>query len=593
MTFFWRFFVIIFAVFSPFSACGEGVSYTVDFEGIDNSAALKSIKSASQLTSLKKRPPASVNALRYRAESDIPEIVKILHSYGYYEAVVHVRLQDVTDKIRVVVNINPGPVYNIQTFDIRLYSGSHGNLIVCQQITPFSIGIEIGKPISAQSVLQAELKLLQLLSECGYPLASIEKREIIANGEKKTVSISLDVQVGEFSRFGSTSFKGLTSVKPLFIQRKLKWAENEIYNSRLVEQTQNAILDTHLFSSVLITHTDELCPDGTLPMTIEVVESKHRSVNFGASYQTVFGPGVTLGWENRNVGGMGRKLSIQGDFTRISHSGLAVYHIPDFLRVGQDFIWQAQAMHEAITAYSQRTYNLGNRLERNWGTRFRYSIGGKVERLYVTNSIHNGNFLLVEVPFYLRWSNANSLLNPTRGFTVEYKMVPSINLTDTADYYLYQEIRQSVYLPVTDSHSVSLAQKITFGSILSQFLNAVPVSKRFLGGSEEELRGYKYKTVSPLKNKRKPIGGRSAIYYTLESRFRLSQSLGLVPFFDMGYVTLKSFPDFHGKWFKSVGLGIRYFSFIGPLRLDIGFPLDRRKRLDRPYRILVSIGQMF
>jgi len=577
----------------PFFAWGDGISYTVDFEGLDQPSIIKTIKSTSQLTSLKKRPPVSVNALRYRAESDIPEIVKILHAYGYYEAVVQIRIQDLMDEIHVIVSITPGPVYTIKSFDIRLYSGPSDNLIVCEQVTPSAIGIELQKPIDAQNILKAELKLLQLLSECGYPLASIEKREIVANGETKTVSISLDVQAGELSRFGPVSFQGLTSVKPLLVQRKIRWKENEIYNSRLVEDTQNFLLDTHLFSSVLITHAEELSSDGTLPMTIEVIESKHRSVNVGASYQTFFGPGVTFGWEHRNFGGMGRKLSIQGDFTRISHTGLVVYQIPDFLRVGQDYVWQGQAMHEAITAYSQRTYNLGNRLERNWGTRFRYSIGGKIERLYVTNSVHNGNFLLIEIPFYLRWSKANSLLNPTRGLTVEYRLVPSANLTDTTDYYLYQEARLGSYIPLTSNHSVCLAQKITFGSILSHMLNAVPVSKRFLGGSEEELRGYKYKTVSPLKHKHKPIGGRSAIYYTFETRFRVSESFGLVPFFDLGRVTLKSLPDFHGKWFKSLGLGVRYFSFIGPLRLDVGFPLDKRKKLDKTYRILVSIGQMF
>jgi translocation and assembly module TamA len=145
---------------------------------------------------------------------------------------------------------------------------------------------------------------------------------------------------------------------------------------------------------------------------------------------------------------------------------------------------------------------------------------------------------------------------------------------------------------LTHDHRIVLAQHLTFGSILSEGLNDVPVSKRFFGGSEEDLRGYRYQSVSALRH-HKPIGGRSAFYYTIESRFRVSRTIGLVPFFDLGRVYSNPFPTFGGKWFKSVGLGLRYFSFLGPFRFDLAFPLDRRKILDPHYKILVSIGQTF
>jgi translocation and assembly module TamA len=138
-----------------------------------------------------------------------------------------------------------------------------------------------------------------------------------------------------------------------------------------------------------------------------------------------------------------------------------------------------------------------------------------------------------------------------------------------------------------------LAQKITVGSIFSKNLSYVPVSKRFFGGSEEDLRGYAYQSVSPIAPHHKPIGGRSEVFYTLEPRLRVSKTIGLVPFFDMGNVYSAMLPSFSGKWLKSVGLGLRYFSFMGPFRLDVGFPLEKRKEIDKFYRILVSIGQTF
>jgi translocation and assembly module TamA len=587
------FFAFLFFLSLSLAAVASGIRYTVDFEGLHDTAALKSIKSTAQLTSLKKRPPASVNALRYRAESDIPEILKVLHAHGYYEATVNIQFREEENKTRVIVNIQPGPVYKIGTFILHLYSEKRENRIVCPQITLENIGIHIGKIAIASEIVQAELRLLQILSECGYPLAEIANREMIADGLTKTLSIELEVQAGPLAYFGKTTVEGLIFAKERLIQQKTQWKEGDLYNSSLVEATQKALLDTGLFSSVLINHDTTLSANNALNMNITVAESRHRSINIGVSYQTYYGPGVTFGWENRNVDGMGRSLSLQGEATKRSQDGIARYFVSDFYRLGQDYLWQAQVMHEDIKAYSERSYNLINRLERKFGKKFRMSVSAELEKLYVTSSVDNGIFLLFELPIYLRWSTANSLLNPTQGMTIDYSMKPSVNLEKVSRNYLMQKFSYSYYLPMTKDHSIVLAQKVTLGIISSGPLSSVPIPKRFLGGTSEDLRGYQYKTVSPLAHHEKPIGGRSAIFYTFEMRFRFTETIGFVPFFDLGTVWLEQVPQTHGKWFKAAGFGVRYFSFMGPFRFDIGFPLDRRKGIDPVYQIFASIGQMF
>ncbi len=579
-------------LFFPLTLRAAGVNYSVEFEGLNDDRTLKAIKSVSQLTSLKKRPPASMNALRYRAESDIPELTKVLHAHGYYEAKVNIRVQEILNQVHVFVLIEPGPVYCLEKYKIHLYCEFPDEPECLCPVSLDKISVKIGKPALTENILSSELKLLESLSECGFPLAKVDDREVIVDGKTKSVRVRIAVKRGREAAFGSLTIVGLDKVKPLFIERKIDWIQGETYDSALVEKTQDAILESGLFSSVLITHADTINPDGEISMKIEVSETKHQSVNVGVSYQTVFGPGITFGWENRNVGGMGRRLSFQGDITRISHTGNAMYAHPDFLQIGQDYIWQAQAMHESLFAYSMRSYNLMNRLDRRLGEHVRFSLGAQGERLYVTASVHNGNYWLFELPLYVRYSTANDLLNPTQGITFEYTTTPSLNVTDGKDFYLINQLSESIYHSLNADESIVFAQQLTLGSILSQNLNAVPVSKRYLGGSEQELRGYRYRTVSPLDD-RKPIGGRSAIYFTLETRFRVTKKIGLVPFFDIGSVYETILPTWHGKWFKSTGLGLRYFSFMGPFRIDLAFPLNRRKGIDPVYKILVSIGQTF
>ncbi len=208
-------------------------------------------------------------------------------------------------------------------------------------------------------------------------------------------------------------------------------------------------------------------------------------------------------------------------------------------------------------------------------------------------SPQNGNYWLLEVPLYVRYSTANDLLNPTKGFTIEWTATPSADLSMIKRPYLINQFSESTYLALDKNGAVVIAQQLTLGSIWSPSLHATPLSKRYFGGSDEDLRGYRYRTVSPLNHDDKPIGGRSAIYFTLETRFRITKSIGLVPFLDIGHVEKDVYPHLHGKWLKSTGLGLRYFSFMGPFRCDIAFPLDRRKKIDPVYRILVSIGQTF
>ncbi|MBS0620605.1 MAG: BamA/TamA family outer membrane protein [Verrucomicrobia bacterium] len=573
-------------------AAASGISYTVDFDGVPDGKTLRALKMASALTALKKRPPASINALRYRADSDIPELLKVLHAQGYYEARVNIQIQEMFGHIHVLVAIDPGKRYKLEDFAIHLYCQSPAQPGACCTIDLEEIGIYLNKPAVAETILDGELKALQRLAQCGYPLATVEEREILADGKTKTLRVQLDIKTGERANFGPTTVNGLNKVRPRYIEQKMEWYEKEIYDSRLVEETQTRLIDSGLFSSVFISHEDQIAPNGEIAMRIDVEETKHQSVNIGVSYQTVFGPGITFGWANRNIGGMGRSLSFQGDATRIKQTGVATYLHPDFGRINQDMLVVGEAAHQAIYAYSMRSYNIMNRFERRCGKHFRWSIAAMGERLYVTESVHNGNYWLLEAPLFLRWSSANSLLNPTKGFTVEYTATPAFNTSDTSELYLTQQVSESSYLPLGKKEHVVLAQMLTFGTIWSNGLNAVPVSKRFLGGSEEDLRGYRYRTVSPLHH-HKPIGGRSAIYASFEMRLRVSETIGLVPFFDIGSVYLTQLPTAHEKWYKSAGLGFRYFSFMGPFRIDLAFPLDRRKGIDRSYKVLASIGQTF
>lgn len=583
--------VILFLILTS-SLFAEKVDYFVNFIGIENKQVLKSLNSVSILILLQHRPPSSINALKYRADSDIPFLLNVLHAYGYYDATVNIQLEKQGLSVQLFVFIEPGVQYTLEEYEIDLYSQDPANKILCKEVSLTHLGLELGETAFAQKIVKAEGNLLSILADNGYPLASIKKREMVANGKTKGFYVQMEVDVGLFSRFGTTEIGGNSSIKPEFFYKKISWKESDVYDSALVQKTQNTLMDSFLFTSVLITHPENLNLKGELPLKIEVVENKHKSINTGISYQTFYGPGLTFGWENRNIGGLGRTFSLQADATKKTHSGAATLFVPDCFYKDQDFVSKAEAMYESIFTYFQKCYHFTNRVERRISTRYLVSGGFRVERIFVEKSVSNGIFSLLQIPLYFRWSSADDLLNPTEGFAFEYRAIPSFNFSTSHNFFFPQSFRFMFYTPLQKGKFCVLAQQIMLESIASQKLGTVPVPKRILGGTEQELRGYRYKTVSPLIGDQ-PIGGRSAIFYTLETRFRVSKRVGLVPFFDLGSVYLTSLPKLKSKWYQSTGLGIRYFSFLGPLRFDIAFPLNRRAGIDPQYRFLVSMGQTF
>ncbi len=570
-----------------------GFSYQVEFIGLQDTKTLKIIQNESSIIQLLHRPPTSINGLRYRIKSDIPEMIKILHAAAYYDAEITYEIRDKEESALVYIFIHPGPQYILSSYDF--FSGNCQEkepLPGCHDLTLHDLGLEIKKPALAEEILKAENILLQRLGNCGYPLANIESREVIVDAAVKTVAVKVCVKVGPLCKFGPISMVGLHDINIEFIARKILWEEGEIYTENLIDKTQRELIETDLFSSVLISHAETLDASGLLPIKIRFNETKHKSISLGAGYATWNGPSAYIGWSNRNFRHMGEQLTLEVNANQMLTTGSLSYVKPDFYRRNQNFLSRAELMREHITVYIAQTWSWQNLIERNFSKNTYASWGIRGEYIDITNSINNGKFALISLPIYVNFKNVENILDPTKGVIVNYWIKPYQNITNRIDTFFWQYLDTSFYAPLSKNRSFVLAIRAQIGSIFGAGLYRIPFNRRFLAGSENDLRGYEFKTVSPLNDRGKPTGGRGAIYFSFESRFKMTKKIGIVPFFDVGNVTNSAYPTVLGKWYKDVGLGLRYFTFFGPLRLDIGIPLDRRN-FDPRYRIYISVGQTY
>lgn len=572
-------------------------AYRVEFSGQLDEEAECLLSRESDLLRLIDTPPATSATLQHRIDEDITTLLKALQSLGYYNATIKPLVDNKVCPIDIRLVVETGPIYTFASFQIMPENVCDATCCdACNGITLDDLAIEIGSVAYPAAIIEAEEDLISLLEKRGYPLAKLVKREVFADVANQTVSVNLILNCGPLAFFGETDVCGNKDLFPIFFSRKIAWRKGCLYDPSLVQRTFNNLENSGLFSSINITHDDEACEDGSLPMHIAVTNAKRRSIGFGVGYATDLGFGVTGEWEHRNISGRGDKLSFAANLWQIKQDGLVRYFFPDFLQPKQDFIWTMEIEQENIRAYRELSFSISGVIERQLTDRLRVSGGAMLTRLRNTHADNKRkNFTLVKAPMQLFWYGTDRLMDPTNGLTFHFKTTPTMQTEAPCFYYTYHWLNLTAYKPLDCDGRFILAGRAAFGSIWGTNKHEIPPSERFYAGSDNLLRGYHYMTVSPLdKDKNnKPIGGRSLMVFSLEARWRIKDPWGLVFFYDVGNVYASPFPRFHHKQLQSAGVGFRYHTPVGPIRLDVAIPFNPRKHLDKGFQVYFSIGQSF
>ena len=205
-------------------------------------------------------------------------------------------------------------------------------------------------------------------------------------------------------------------------------------------------------------------------------------------------------------------MSTRADLWQKLQEGSIRYLIPDFGRQEQNLIWLLDYHHERNKSFTESTFSFSATIERKINEHWRISYGGMYKLLHTQRSAHNGTFDLIKVPIQLFWTNTDSILEPTRGASLQLKTVPSVQILSPQFFYSINTLTGTIYQSLTPNKRHIFAAKLMLGSIVGTSEFEVPPPERFYAGSENTLRGYHYLTVSPLSRKDKPIGGRSIIH---------------------------------------------------------------------------------
>jgi translocation and assembly module TamA len=578
----------------------EARRYSVGIVGLEDVDGGPELVAAFDTQSaLRKGRGESSNAAQIdrRSRADAELLAELLRSRGYYDAAVMPRIEATQAMIQVVLEAEPGRQYTFGSVELPGLEAAGEPAVSLRQ----AFSVQPGEPVIAQDVLDAGTALQLALGEEGFASAEIGEQQVEIDHQSFTASLVLPVQPGPVARFGEISVSGQPPFSPRHVETIARFEPGDPFKRSEVNDLRRALIATGLIATADV----RLVPSAdrqTMNVDVRLEPAPMRTVAGELGYGTGEGVRAEASWQHRNFVNPEGALTIRGVAGTQEQLVSAELRRSNFRRRDQVLDILALASNVDRDAYRAKTLQLSGLIERQsniiWRKKWTWSYGADLiatDERGIFDDLSNKEtrtFFIAALPLSLRYDGSNDLLDPTTGFRLGGRISPEISAHGGKFTYGRVQIDASAYRPVSDS--VVVAGRIRVGTIVGAKASEIAPSRRFYSGGGGSVRGYGYQQLGPRDDFDDPIGGRGLAEFSLEARVRLSAfggNFGIVPFLDGGSLTTDVTPDV-GKWQFGAGIGMRYHSSFGPIRLDVGTPLNRRSG-DARVAVVVSLGQAF
>ncbi|HEU0043611.1 MAG TPA: autotransporter assembly complex family protein [Sphingomonas sp.] len=573
--------------------------YAWRLEGVDGIAGDVLRQRFDQFSALNANDGDEANAaqLDRRAREDAELLTTLLRAEGYYDARVATRIEPPTPanaRPLVVLEATPGALYRFNGVTLAGVEAAGDKAATLRG----AFGIGVDDPVNADAVANGEAALRAAIGREGFPFARVGEPEIVVDRAARTATLALSVAPGGARRFGRITTNPDNGVFGAdHVADIARFRPGQPYDDTALLDLRRALIQTSLVSSVEVTPVPGATAD-TVDIAVKLEPAPPRTIAGELGYGTGEGARAELSWTHRNLFPPEGALTVRGVLGTREQLGSLVLRRANFR--GRDRVLTAQiaAAHLERDAFKADTLSIGASLERQTNIFFQktwtWSLGAELlasdERDVVvsTGAGRRRTFLIGALPTSLTYDGSDDLLNPQRGFRLGGRLSPELSLQGSAFGYTRAQIDASVYQPFG---STVLAARTRVGSILGAPRDQVAPSRRYYAGGGASVRGYGYQDIGPRDVNGDPIGGRSLVEFSIEARVKTFGAFGVVPFLDAGNIATGVLPKLSGLRYGA-GVGVRYYSSFGPIRVDIGTPINPQPGVAR-VAVYVSLGQAF
>ncbi|WP_428333339.1 autotransporter assembly complex protein TamA [Novosphingobium sp.] len=544
---------------------------------------------------------ANAAQVKARADEDVQLAQRIMKAAGYYDGIASSTIDLVPGQpgvVRVTLSATPGPRYVLNTITVT------GAPPEPTKIARDSLGLKAGQPVDAALIEGSEANVSLQLPQFGYPFAKLGDRDIALDDTLHNADYVLPIDAGAKSRFRNIQTTG----DPVFTVSHLnvfpRYKPGDVYDSRLVEDIRQALVATSLFSTVSVepVKTGVINPDGTEAVDLLVRQTKGpwHSLAATAGYSTGQGATATGSYTWRNLFSPEGALILTAVAGTQEQGGSVTFRRSDAGQRDRTFQTVLAIDNNRYAAYKADTADLSVSLSRTstpiWQKRWTWSLGAEIvgtneagAALTLGGAQPRITYLVGAIPLLLGYDRSDSLLNPTKGFRITAKLSPETSLKGgKVSPYARTLLLATGYYPI--SPSLVLAARGQVGSIFGTSVDDLAPSRRLYSGGGGSVRGYGYQQLGPKDANNNPIGGRDQTEFAIEARYRFG-NYGIVPFIDGGRVGESSTPGLSGMRYGA-GIGGRFYTNFGPLRVDVATPIARKPG-ESVIALYIGIGQAF
>lgn len=520
----------------------------------------------------------------------------VLNAHGYFDPTVTLSVVGEGDQSIAELSVDPGVLFAVRRLVIR-YEGDSPREDD-QEKARAAISLQPGMPAVAAEVIDQERQIGSKLRALGYPYAQATGREVIGDKEGKTISVRYSVNSGPRVRFGDVIYPDDIRTKDSYLKRINPTEMGALYDPAQLALYNSRLSETRLFKTSIAKLGDEpleVDAEGTETRSVELrlEERKRNTLTLGAGYDTSEGFGVDAELLRRNLTRRGDLLVATARAAEREFGLDLVWRRPNALGYGKGLSVSAGISDENTDAFNQKTGRIGAGFEIIKGPQFRYSYGTDARYIRQSGESERRDFQVVSLYGSAQIDKSDSLLDPRKGWRAEGRLKPTYSFSpDGPDVaYIRAQVQGRVYLPLTAEGRFVVAGRLRLGTLVGATVANVPGEDRFYSGGGGSVRGYAFQGIGPFDANDVPLGGRSLSEASIEGRARVTDTIGVVGFLDAGNVSNTEYPTLD-NFRLGAGVGIRYMTPAGPLRLDIATPLNPSDR-DEAVQVYISIGQAF
>ncbi len=562
----------------------------------------KTLEGASMILQAQEEERTSPDDLLATARAEYKRMTSVLYGAGRYGGTVSVKIDG-----REAADIPPlTPPASIGTIEITVQPGpeflfSEASVKPLAPETELPEGYRKGEIAESGLIGQAASTATSAWKDAGHPKVDLVEEDISANHANSTLASRLTLDPGPKLRFGPMTVSGNKRVRTERIKAIAGLPEGETYSPKELNDAAERLRRAGTFRSVSIREAEEVGPGDLIGIETEVLEQKRRRLGVGAELSTQEGGRINAFWMHRNLLGGAENLRLSfeienigttADDNGIDYLASAIFRRPATFHPDVDLVLRAVLEYEDEPGYVSSLAEIGGAFAWHYSDDLELAAGLDFRASEVDDAFGERNYMMVSLPLQAFWDKRDNEFDATQGYYLGAELRPFVGIDNMENGGLF-ELDARGYYGFGEKRNTVLAGWMQYGSLFGPEISGAPQDYLFFAGGGGSVRGQPYQSLGAGEFDGTIFGGRSYVALSGEIRSYVSGNIGVVGFVDGGYVGAEEYYDGSGEWMSGAGIGVRYKTGFGPIRVDFATPVQGGPDDADKLQLYIGIGQAF